>query len=162
MNLSAYPVSACKKGELHIGPRPTLDTLEEWASELQSRGIDLVVSLIENTEVIRHQLTDEESILAGKGIRFIHFPVDDFDIPDNNGAFASLTKNLAQELEAGLSLFIHCAGGVGRAGTLSSCLLTNQGFDADEAMQLVSLARGKTVPETDQQADFVRRFSVGG
>ena len=143
-------------GRLLIGPRPQATELHDWSARASGLGVNHVVSLIEKSEVKQYHLKDEGPTLAAVGISFQHFPVDDFDVPDE-GAFATLIAGLAMRLQEGETLFLHCAGGVGRAGTTASCIMVDHGWTADDAMRHVSDRRGVPSPETAAQAEFVGR-----
>jgi len=155
--LSFFKIADLGHGSLTIGPRPGRKILATWTDDLKSLGISHVVSLIEMREIERHGLQDELQQLAHHDIGFTHFPIGDLSLPDG-GKFVSLISDLREMLAAGENLFVHCAGGVGRAGTTASCLLIQFGEDAEIAMQRVSKARGETVPETEEQIQFVRRW----
>ncbi len=92
-------------------------------------------------------------------IGFTHFPIEDYGAPTDPG-YASLVSDHVRKLQSGDSVFAHCAGGVGRAGTFAACLLVSDGMMADKAMQLVSQKRGVNSPETEGQRDFVRNFRL--
>ena len=154
---SFYFVSKSGNGAVWIGPRPSFEKLHSWANALKNTGITHVVSLIENTEVEHHGLETEGEVLKKLSIGFTRFPVNDFNTPDA-AKFLQLIDDLSKRLSQGENLFLHCAGGVGRAGTTASCLLVKQGMSSDAAMELVSKQRGEKSPETDGQANFVRAF----
>ncbi len=152
-----FHIADIGEGKLTIGPRPPADDLAGWVGEAREQGVDIVVSLITKPEIARYGLGSEKTQLDALGIAFVSFPVDDFDIPDA-GAFEQLITDLTAHLQQGQHIFAHCAGGVGRAGTLASCLLVRDSWDADEAMAHVSDKRGCASPENDKQRDFVSRF----
>ena len=157
MSQRFFEIGSVGNGRLIIGPRPQAGTLDDWVNAAKGTGINHVVSLIEEAEVERYGLDREGERLAANGIGFTRFPVDDFDIPDD-GAFRKLIDDLTTKLGSGQTLFLHCAGGVGRAGTTASCLLVEHGWEPDDAMKLVSKKRGMRSPETAAQEDFVRRW----
>ncbi len=152
-----FRIGDAGKGSIWVGPRPITDRLQDWVSEASDHGINHVVSLIEEQEVAELGLDNQGEALATAGIGFTRFPVDNFDIPDQ-GAFRKLIADLNDRLAASETLFLHCFGGVGRAGTTASCLLVEHGWDADDAMAHVTKVRGFRSPETDAQEDFVRRW----
>lgn len=146
-------------GTLSIGPRPRRDTLDEWCQALAGLDVKHVVSFIGNGEVEDYGLQSEGMTLARYGIGFTHFPIDDYGAP-SDPTYPSLVADHFSRLRSGESVFAHCAGGVGRAGTFAACLLVADGMQADEAMQLVSQKRGVSSPETEGQRDFVRAFRL--
>ncbi len=145
-------------GTLYISPRPQCEELTDWCNSARAAGVDHVVSLLAEEEVQAHDLTGESVALTAAGISFEQFPVEDFGVPDGC-EFPGFAARLHKLLQTGECVLAHCAGGIGRAGTLASCLLVIDGVEADEAMRIVSAARGAIVPESDIQRQFIRGFS---
>ena len=154
MNGFFFDIGGVGKGRLSIGPRPRFESLQEWADTAKRRGVNTVVSLITEDEADRFGLDGEGNCLAQRDIDFLHFPVDDFDVPDDV-RFSNLLEDLVKRLDKGQTIHAHCAGGIGRAGTLSSCILVASGMSAADAIATVSQARGCDVPETDEQVAFI-------
>ena len=159
MNKTTFALGSVGNGTLSIGPRPQTGQLRQWAESLQKQNISHVVSLIEDSEVETHNLHNEGSALAALGMAFSRFPIADFGIPDVK-AFTELMNDLSQRLKSGDHIFLHCAGGVGRAGTTASCLLVEHGWDAEDAMAHVSKIRGVASPETPEQVAFIRSWKT--
>jgi len=142
-----------------MGPRPRLGNYTLWLDELRTNAINRVVSLLSSEDIENYSLQGEGRALDDYGINFQNFPIDDFGVPEKS-AFADLMQQLRAHLENGEHIFLHCAGGVGRAGTTAACLLIEQGLEADKAMARVSEARGITCPETEEQVSFVRQWAT--
>jgi len=121
--------------------------------------INRVICLMEAKEIEQFELGAEAAMLSANGIGFSHFPIADFGLPDV-ARFSVFMGDMIAWLNAGENLFLHCAGGVGRAGTAASCLLMQQGWNPDLAMKHVSDRRGKICPETDEQIAFVRSWNL--
>lgn len=97
-------------------------------------------------------------------LNFLHSPIVDLSVPDAD-KLRLLLAQLAERIEAGETLYVHCWGGRGRAGTVGACLLAQlYGILADEALERVQRSfdtrkdEGRPSPETDEQREFVRRF----
>lgn len=95
---------------------------------------------------------------------FVHSPIVDLGVPDAD-KLRLLLADMAQRLENGETLYVHCWGGRGRAGTVGACLLAQlYGMSADEALERVQRSfdtrkdGGRRSPETDEQHEFVRQF----
>jgi len=71
-----------------------------------------------------------------------------------------LMTQLTDDLKAGHRIVVHCRGGIGRTGLVCSCILVASGMDADSAMNLVKLKRGRCVPETEAQTNMIRQFAA--
>lgn len=157
-----FEIPQSAPGRLFIGPRPQADFVERWAMEAKGLGVERVVCLMLDGEMEAKGIGREKPVLATHGIAFTHFPIHDFGTPDTPVArdgYADLITEITDQLAVGTSIMIHCSGGVGRAGTTCSCVLVAQGTSPDDAMQTVSTARVRRVPETDDQIAFVRAFS---
>jgi len=152
-----FEIAHIGSGLLYIGPRPRKLSLGEWCSDLAGLGVSYTVSFIGDDEVEDYGLAGEEAGLNAQNIDFTHFPIIDYGAPKRPG-YRDLVRDIYEQMKSGKSVFAHCAGGVGRAGTFASCLLVADGMDADEAMQLVSKQRGANAPETEGQRAFVRNF----
>ena len=61
---------------------------------------------------------------------------------------------------AGKSIANYCRQGVGRAGMIAATLLTLFGIDPISAVEVVSVARGVPVPETNPQREWTRSVLV--
>jgi atypical dual specificity phosphatase len=55
---------------------------------------------------------------------------------------------------------VHCAGGLGRTGTVLAAYLVHRGRSAEEAIAEIRRQRPGSV-ETPAQADAVRQFAAG-
>ncbi|KAG1667516.1 hypothetical protein FOA52_013706 [Chlamydomonas sp. UWO 241] len=98
---------------------------------------------------------------------FVYGPIEDGGVPSQD-ALAKLLDDLKARLAAGEVLYVHCAGGKGRSGTVTSALLAAvYGISADEALTRVRRAfdtrtndgNVNTGPlKEDGQTKFVREF----
>jgi len=61
------------------------------------------------------------------------FPVGDFDAPADRDGFWGLAQDVAVSLVEGETILVHCAGGIGRTGMFSICVLMALGMPADAA-----------------------------
>lgn len=95
-------------------------------------------------------------------------PITDFGIPTEAGMRATLAT-IDAALSEGGTVYLHCAAGIGRTGTVAACWLVSQGASAEDA--LAALARKfkanaksawvSRTPETEAQREFVRRWRAG-
>lgn len=154
-----YPLGRVFKGQLFAMPMPSCDQLEQLMSALRADGIDSVVSLLEHAESKKLGLAEEQSACHAAEMQFRQFPIPDFGVPLPEELHRLITQ-LADDLKAGHRIVVHCRGGIGRTGLVCSCILVASGMDADSAMNLVKLKRGRCVPETEAQTNIIRQFAA--
>ena len=100
-------------------------------------------------------LVMEEEIAKLHGLDYLHFPIQDYNIPTDMSNTLSTTNLLVEKVERGESIFIHCKGGLGRSSLMTSLLLLSCGYEPGRAFTDIGNARGETVPETLQQKQWV-------
>ncbi|MEL6745143.1 MAG: dual specificity protein phosphatase family protein [Pseudomonadota bacterium] len=159
--MTFYEIPQTRSGRLFIGPRPEAPNLQSWAQKAKQFGVDGVVCLMTLEEMQAKGISAEQDALAQHEIAFTHFPIADFGPPKVVEHFRTLITGLNDSLRSGQTVLVHCAGGIGRAGTTCSCVLVGQGETPDQAIEIVSQARGHPVPETQAQLAFVRDFVIG-
>lgn len=162
MQAELYPIADCPSGRLAIMPRPRAgDWLEGEVESWRSQGIELVVSLLEDTEVAELHLEDEAGACQQVGLRFVRFPVPDRGVPRSSQAVSDLVSSLVKELRAGHGVGIHCRIGVGRSASLAVCVLAALGTPIEVAWETVEKARGLSVPDTPEQRAWVAEWVSG-
>jgi len=152
MNSDLFWIAGPWRGRLAIATRPRGgDWLEDEVSSWRRAGIDVVVSLLESNEEDELDLVDEHRAAEKDGIRFISFPIPDRGVPASVPAAMSLMTSVASALEEGKSVAVHCRQGIGRSGLIAAGILATSGMHPEQAIEIVSDARGLPVPETTDQ-----------
>lgn len=145
-------------------PAPrSLERIDQTILRWKEDGIDTVVSLLERTEM--PGLTEAETDLCAEfGLEFLNFPIRDKTVPPSLERFAALARDVAQRVERGRAVAIHCRAGIGRSTTLAACALVYLGVNADIALDMIAEARGVEVPETEAQRQWILQFpkTAGG
>ena len=116
---------------------------------ISTAGFGVVVSLIEDFEFSElgvEELSDTKT--SEYGMSWIWAPILDGYIP--SPAIASELNSIIDSLEHRRSVFIHCKGGLGRAGTIASWLLTHNGYTAEDAILKARTVRKGAVENMDQ------------
>jgi protein-tyrosine phosphatase len=116
------------------------------------------VSLLEADEAAQLDLVDEAKAAGANGIRFISFPIPDRGLPASAPAAVSLIAAISDALESGQNVAVHCRQGLGRSGLIAAGVLASAGIDPERAIEVVSSARGQTVPETPDQRLWVQQL----
>lgn len=133
--------------------------LESEIEALQSNGVDMLVSLLMPEEEPLLNVEAEATLCQQKGLRFISFPIPDFDIPTSFQEVNQLVDQLQDALLAGRKVVIHCRGGIGRSGMVAACLLIKQGISVSDSLAALRTARRCAVPATRAQADWIEKYS---
>src|SRR5476651_1008548 len=154
-NTTLFWINQFHGGNLAIMPAPrSLEVVEETILRWKEDGIDAVVSLLERPEM--PGLSQSEAELCGEfGIELLTFPVRDKSVPPSLPAFAALAREVADKVERGQAVAIHCRAGIGRSTTLAACVLICLGVDAEVALDMIADARGVEVPETEAQRQWI-------
>ncbi|MEM1001014.1 MAG: dual specificity protein phosphatase family protein [Bacteroidota bacterium] len=152
-----YWTNHLEQGNLGLMARPKgNDWLFDEIRTLKIYETDILVSLLEQSEQAELELQNEQSICHELSIKFISFPIKDRSVPTNNQAFRTLVEELNNELEQGQKIIIHCRMGIGRTGMLAAGILMQHGYDANSAFELLSKVRTMNVPDTEEQAEWVK------
>jgi hypothetical protein len=145
-------------GRLAITARPRADDwLDAEVDAWKAAGVDILVSLLEASEVSELGLGREADLCRTRGIDFVSFPIADRGVPEPDQA-AQMARVLAARLHEGRSIAIHCRAGIGRSSIMAACTLTFAGIEPARALALIGAARGLNVPDTDEQRDWVIAF----
>jgi protein-tyrosine phosphatase len=82
------------------------------------------------------------------------FPIVDFGVPSDRARFLELVRSIAADLRSGVNVLLHCAAGIGRTGTVASCVLVALGLTAGEAAQRVHAAG--SYAERPEQVELIQ------
>jgi protein-tyrosine phosphatase len=140
-------------GRLAILPRPRGG---EWLSDeirsIAAQGIQIVLSLLTPSEEAELGLADEAVLADRHGLDFMRYPVPDRGVPRSPELFSALISELT---DSGRTVGVHCRAGIGRSGVTCAAMLMRLGHNPEEALTLVSKARGVAVPDTTAQKQWL-------
>ncbi|MFM2065623.1 MAG: hypothetical protein RLZZ584_532 [Pseudomonadota bacterium] len=88
--------------------------------------------------------------------RWRHVPMRDYGLAASHEQFRAQVLAVADELEQGAVLLLHCAAGIGRTGTFAACLLKHLGLETGEALRRVRAAGSN--PESSAQSGLIDSF----
>ena len=120
--------------------------------------IDLVVCLLEHHEFSFLKIHDYPETVKEYGMDILHYPIRDKDIPDSMSEFHEVVKKIHSRLYNGEKIVIHCAGGVGRSGTLATAILCRSGFEPFDAIKIVQERRLNSIKRPSQQTFVCEYF----
>jgi len=160
MKPDLYWIHGSWPGRVAIMPRPRGgDWLEDEVVAWQKAGVNVVVSLLTDDEINDLDLAAETELCEAHEIEFLTLPIPDRGVPESKDVVANLVTTLAQHLNSGRNVAIHCRQGIGRAAVVAAVLLAALGVDPESAIERIRRARGCDVPETAEQSQWVVDFA---
>lgn len=138
---------------------------------LKNLGINQIVCLQKEDELPYFPPYRQTAIRIAEELsieppEFLHFGIRDLSIAEDQDVYDFVLKTLLPAVTAPhKKTYIHCWGGNGRTGTISSIVLASlYGLDAETALKKVNtyhklrLTARYNAPETDAQKEQVRRL----
>ncbi|MFC4311021.1 ADP-ribosylglycohydrolase family protein [Steroidobacter flavus] len=156
-----------RPGQLLAGEYPGSMTRAEATERVQKllhAGVNSFVDLTEEGEMPPYDPLLAE--LSEKQIRHRRLPVLDHGLPESFAHMVRILDFIDGELAAGRCVYVHCRAGIGRTGTTIGCHLVRSGLGSEEALDRLQdlwqqsgrSRRWPTIPETDEQVEFVRQW----
>ena len=142
-------------GRLYLAAMPGRHgSLERTWEDLRREEVQVIVCLAEREEIRRKSPTYAAALAAQALPCPVElFPIPDFGAPGDREAFWALACRTAKWLIGGERIAIHCGAGIGRTGTLATCVLLAMGEPLARAEKAVLAARSH--PETAAQRALV-------
>lgn len=160
MSSDVYWVNGPWPGKLAVAARPRGgDWLEDEIYQWRRFGFDAILSLLTAEEERDLNLVQERTEARKQGLKFLSLPIPDRDVPQSETNLNETLRQTGSVLSSGKNLLIHCRQGIGRSGLIAACLLIRAGMSPGAAVEVISSARGVTVPETNEQRDWIERFA---
>jgi protein-tyrosine phosphatase len=136
------------------------DWLADELSALRSAGVDVLACLLTLAELEELELAAEERLARATGLEFHAFPITDYGVPALDAATLSFVARLAEGVRAGQSIALHCRQGIGRSSLIAASVLTQLGVEPPAAWAAITATRGRPVPDTEEQRQWVVRFTA--
>jgi protein-tyrosine phosphatase len=147
------PTSVSGRLLLHSMPGrfEALDTV--W-QQVRSDAVGAIVCLTEQFEIRLKSSQYAEALEAGTvPCAVLPFEIREGGVPDDRDAFWELVNDVANRLQSGEAVLIHCAGGAGRTAMLAVSVLLALGEPLVEAESMVSQAG--SIVETMAQIEML-------
>jgi hypothetical protein len=159
MFVNIYWIDHPTSGRLGIMARPRgHDWLEDEIRFLASNGIDVLVSLLTEAEMLELGLVDEGLHCTQQQITYVSFPIRDRQTPPLTENTFARFQQLARLLEQGKTVVIHCRMGIGRAALAAASVLVLGRVSGEAAFGAIAPARGCSVPDTPEQREWGEHF----
>ena len=128
------------------------EAIERVWHHLRSDAVGAIVCLNEKYEIREKSSKYADALETGTvPCSVLPFEIPEGGAPDDRDAFWALANDVANRLESGESILIHCAGGVGRTAMLAVSVLLALGEPLIEAEGAVSRAGSlvETLPQIE-------------
>lgn len=130
------------------------ERIEKVWHQLKSDSVGAIVCLSEEYEIRMKSSKYAEALEAGTvPCSVLAFEIQEGGVPEDRYAFWALANEVANRLQSGEALLIHCAGGVGRTAMLAVSVLLALGEPFNEAERAVS--RAGSIVETMSQIEML-------
>lgn len=171
---TSVPLPNCywvRPGQLLAGEYPGSMSRAEATERVQKllhAGINSFIDLTEEGEMPAYDVLLAE--LSEQHIRYRRLSVLDHGIPESPAHMTRILDMIDGELAAGRCVYVHCRAGIGRTGTTIGCHLIRSGLANEAALDRLQTLwqqcgrsrRWPTIPETDEQVEFVRLWRETG
>jgi len=145
-------------GEHPSGPAP--EATRQRLSTLLAAGVECFLDLTHPSEIDPYDAT------LPFHVEYLRKPIRDHGLPEKREHMMEILDCLHDTLRSGRPAYVHCRAGIGRTGMVIGCLLVERGLTGEQALdELARLwqqsQRSKfwpSVPETEAQTDYVRRW----
>ena len=144
-------------GRLYLHSMP--GRYESWSNFISSAtalGVTHILCLTPDEEIQKKSPDYHQALRVGKHyFKMYHFPIKDYGIPSASEipSLIHILGEIQRLLKAEQVVLIHCAGGVGRTGTVAALLLVYLGNTLEEAILLIKNTGSSA--ETDEQQEFL-------
>lgn len=130
------------------------EALEKVWRQLRSDAVGAIVCLTEKHE-IRMKSYEYAEALETRTVpcSVLTFEIREGGVPEDRGAFWTLANDIANRLQSGEAVLIHCAGGLGRTAMFAISVLLALGEPMDKAESRVS--RAGSILETMAQIEMI-------
>ncbi len=149
--LSSHPLE-----EVH-DTKDTRTQVDEFIEEIKQKNVGTIVVLLPSHEL--HDLYGDVDLLEEyrqHQLQVIHFPLENFSVPDKIELFDSLMDQLLDILQE-QNVLVHCMAGCGRTGMIAAGVLVRGGSSATEAIEQVRYIRPGSM-DVLKQILFLRSY----
>jgi protein-tyrosine phosphatase len=136
------------------------DWLQDELLRMKNAGIRTVVSMLEPWEADYLGLADEQKVAEQIGLNFLSYPIPDRATPADKSTFRRFINGLVSRIRNGDAVGVHCRGCIGRSTIAIACTLIHLGWKPQTALNAIESARGCSVPDTEEQREWILRYEA--
>lgn len=133
--------------------------LDEAVATLKQAGTNMLVTLMFNEEMVKHNATDLPSQCAAQNIKWLQLPILDDAAPSE--AFESQWQDNKDDIISVINnkgtIAVHCKGGSGRTGLVIGLILLAYGWSGDKVIKAVQELRPKAL-KNPMQLDYFNTY----
>jgi ADP-ribosyl-[dinitrogen reductase] hydrolase len=127
--------------------------LDEDLRIIRNWGASTVVTMMEVHEFQLLNVTQLGERVQELGMRWIHLPIRDVDVPDRRFEESWITagSEIHDRIRQGERVLIHCRGGLGRTGLVAGLILVERGWAPRDAIKQVRAVRPGAIETIAQE-----------
>ena len=130
------------------------EAIESVWHQVRNENVHAIVCLAEKYEIHVKSAKYAEALETGTvPCSVLPFEIREGGVPEDRDAFWALANDVANRLQSGEAVLIHCAGGVGRTAMLAVSVLIALGEPINQAESVVS--RAGSIVETTPQIEML-------
>lgn len=138
------------------------EAIERAWQQVKSEAVGAIVCLVEQHEIRLKSSQYADALETGTvPCSVLPFEISEGGVPENRDSFWTLANDVANRLQSGETVLIHCAGGVGRTAMLAISVLLALGEPMNEAESAVSRAGSlvETMPQIEMLSWCVAKMN---
>jgi ADP-ribosylglycohydrolase len=152
----------------HPGSRSRARSMDRLRRFLEA-GVTCFIDLTELDESPAYDMRLPFETRLGRRIDYLRQPIPDHGVPADRETMGRILATLDGALETGHCVYLHCRAGIGRSAMVAGCWLAERNPGGGEAalaelgdywQQCRQSRSWPQVPETDEQAEFVRSWQA--
>ncbi len=131
--------------------------------QLAAAGASAVLTLMQNEEMQRNQVTDLPLLCTQLNLRWFHLPIEDDHAPEQEFhlAWQGASQNIHALLNDGKKIAIHCKGGTGRTGLVAAQILLESGLPLAEVIERVRAVKPNAL-RIPMQLEYIAKIAQHG
>jgi hypothetical protein len=133
-------------------------------------GVNQFIDLSDKNECPDYSgLLIDEAAMLGAEANYSHHPIRDKGIPRSPVQMAAIFREISDAMSRKYVTYLHANRGVGRTGVAIGCYLVECGLPNDRALRKLAIlyssmeksAWEPSIPETEQQIEYIRKWEAG-